>query len=329
LSGGEAPERSPSAPERGPSARERGAAWAAGALVAAVQALPRERALRVAGAVGRRWARLGGPRTAAAREHLRIAFPEWSERERDAVRERAFANLARSFVELATLGRLTREALRALADVEGLEHFEAVRRDDPSAGVICLTAHLGSWELLVGIMAAHGIPIAVIQRPRDNPLLDELLAGLRGHNGAEMLPRGNAARAALRGLRDGKVVAMTLDQNASRREGVFVPFFGRPACTRDGPARIALRTGAPVFPVFIERIGESARHRVRVQPRLELPPAGGDEKAAVLEATARMSAAVEAAIRRAPDQWIWTHRRWRTRPNPGDGVNQSTNSPRG
>ena len=112
-------------------------------------------------------------------------------------------------------------------------------------------------------MTAHGIPIAVIQRPRDNPLLDELVAEIRGHNGAEMLPRGYAARAALRGLRDGKVVAMTLDQNASRREGVFVPFFGRPACTRDGPARIAMRTGAPVFPVFIERIGE-----LRSPPRL-------------------------------------------------------------
>ena len=305
------------APARRPSAGERAAALAAGALVAAAQGLPRERALRMAGSLGRRWARLGGPRSAAAREHLRLAFPDWSEREREAVRERAFANLARSFVELATLGRLSREELRALADVEGLEHFEAARRAAPDAGVICLTAHLGSWELLVAVMTAHGIPIAVIQRPRDNPLLDELLGRLRGHNGAEMLPRGNAARAALRGLRDGKVVAMTLDQNASRREGVFVPFFGRPACTRDGPARIALRTGAPVFPVFIERIGESARHRVRVYPSLALAPAGGDERAAVLENTARMTATVEAAIRRAPDQWIWTHRRWRTQPKEG------------
>jgi KDO2-lipid IV(A) lauroyltransferase len=302
---------------------QRAAGRVAASLVAAARSLPRERALKVAGAAGRSWARLRGPRTAAARAHLRIAFPEWTERERNAVLERSFANLARSFVELCTLAGLSQQQLLELADVEGLEHFHAVRRAAPEAGVICLTAHFGSWELLVAVMAAHGIPLAVIQRPRDNPLLDSLVAELRGHNGAEMLPRGNAARAALRALRDGKVVAMTLDQNASRREGVFVPFFGRPACTRDGPARVALRTGAPVFPVFIERIGETSRHRVRVHPPLELALAGQDEKAAVLANTARMTAVIEAAIRHAPDQWIWTHRRWKTKPKGvgnGDGL---------
>ena len=235
-----------------------------------MRGLPRERALRVAGAFGRSWARLGGPRAAAAREHLAIAFPEWSEAERRAVAERAFAHLARSFVELATLGSLSREELRALADVEGLEHWHAYRARAPGGGVICLTGHVGSWELLVGIMTAHDIPIAVIQRPRDNPMLDGVVAEMRGHNGAEMLPRGNAARAALRGIRDGKVVAMTLDQNASRDEGVFVPFFGKLACTRDGPARIAMRTGVPVVPVYIARIGESPRHRVRIHAPLAL-----------------------------------------------------------
>jgi KDO2-lipid IV(A) lauroyltransferase len=307
-----APE-TPEAP-RPPGARERAAAALAGVLVSAANRLPRERALGLAGALGRSWARASGPRTRAALEHLRIAFPEWSERERAEVCRRAFANLARCAVEFVTLGRLSRQDLLELADVEGLEHFEAWRRTRPSGGAICLTAHLGSWELLVAVMAAHGIPIAVIQRPRDNPLLDELVAEIRGHNGAEMLPRGSAARAALRGIRDGKVVAMVLDQNASRREGVFVPFFGRPACTRDGPARIAMRTGAPVFPVFIERIGGSGRHRVRVQPPLELAPEGADPAAALVENVARMTAAIETAIRGCPDQWIWTHRRWRTRP---------------
>lgn len=303
-----------------PSPAERVAASAARALVAVVKGLPRDRALRVAGAVGRGWLRVGGPRSAAALAHLRIAFPEWSERERRAVAERAFANLARSFVELGTLARISRQELRALADVTGLEHFEAFRARSPGAGAICLTGHIGSWELLVAVMTAHGVPIAVIQRPRDNPLLDVLVAELRGHNGAEMLPRGNAARAALRGIRDGKVVAMTLDQNASRREGVFVPFFGRPACTRDGPARIAIRTGAPVFPVFIARIGETARHRVEVHPPLELAAEGADPQAALVENVARMTASIEAAIRRNPDQWIWTHRRWKTQPKPGDGI---------
>jgi KDO2-lipid IV(A) lauroyltransferase len=155
-----------------------------------------------------------------------------------------------------------------------------------------------------------------VHRPRDNPRLDDLAARLRAEAGADLLPRGAAARAALRALRDGKVLGLLFDQNASRREGVFVPFFGRPACTREGPVRLAMRTGAPVIPVFIERVGESGRHRVRVCAPLDLVPEGwgGDAQAAVVENAARMTAAIEAAIRRAPDQWIWTHRRWRTRP---------------
>jgi len=304
------------APRARPTRRDRAAAWAARALLGAIHRLGRERAFAAAGRVGRAWARLGGPRTAAAREHLRIAFPEWRERERRAVLERSLANLARSFVELATMGSLAPEALRALADVEGLEHFEAVRRERPGTGVIAVTAHLGSWELMAAIMAAHGIPLALVHRARDNPLFDELAAELRGASGAELLPRGSAARAALRALRAGKVVAMPLDQNAPRREGVFVPFFGRPACTRDAPARLAMRTGVPVLPVFIERIGESMRHTVRVLPPLPLVSEADDKEAAVAANVAQMTAAIEDAIRRAPDQWIWTHRRWRTRPKP-------------
>jgi Kdo2-lipid IVA lauroyltransferase/acyltransferase len=299
-----------------PSAGQRAAVWAVRRLVSAANRAPRERALAVAGSFGRGWARLGGPRTALARAQLREVFPDWSEAERSAVLARMFANLARGFVEFATLPRLSRDELRALADVEGLEHYEALRRAAPGGGIVCLTAHFGSWELLVAVMAAHGIPIAVVHRTRDNPLLDDLMGELRAASGAELLPRGSAARAALRGLRDGKVVAMTLDQNASRSEGVFVPFFGRPACTRAGPARLAMRTGAPVVPVFIERIGETARHRVRIQPPLPLVPEGDDPAAALVENVARMTRVVEDAIRRAPDQWIWTHRRWKTQPTP-------------
>jgi KDO2-lipid IV(A) lauroyltransferase len=302
-----------------PSAGERAAGLAARALVSAVKSVPRERAMRIAAGTGRTWARLHAPRSRTVMENLRIAFPEWSETERSAVRERAFAHLARSFVELATLASRSREELRALADVEGLEHWHAFRRRSPGAGAICLTGHVGSWELLVAVMTAHDVPIAVVQRPRDNPLLDDLVAELRGHNGAEMLPRGNAARAALRGLRDGKVLAMTLDQNAKRSEGVFVPFFGKLACTRDAPARLAMRTGAPVIPVFIARIGDTDRHHVTVSPPMDLLPEGDDPQAAVVENTARMTARIEAAIRAHPEQWIWTHRRWKTQPKSQEG----------
>jgi KDO2-lipid IV(A) lauroyltransferase len=198
--------------------------------------------------------------------------------------------------------------------IEGLEHLEAARKDSEHGGVIALTAHLGSWEFLVAAVIAHGFPVTVVHRARENPLTDELLGSLREQTGAELFARGSAARAALRTLREGKIVAMTYDQNCGREEGVFVPFFGRLACARSAPPRIAMRTGAPVVPVFMEREGGSARHRVRFLPALEILPEGDDREAAVRENARRMAHVIEEEIRRLPDHWIWVHRRWRTQP---------------
>ena len=147
-------------------------------------------------------------------------------------------------------------------------------------------------------------------------MLERLVGGWRGHRGVELLARGSAARGALRALKQGRFLAMPFDQNCPRQEGVFVPFFGRLACTRDGPVRIAMRTGAPVLPVFIQRVGESERHQVRIEPPLALLGAQEteDPREAVVENARRMTEVIEAAIRRAPTEWTWTHRRWRTAP---------------
>jgi KDO2-lipid IV(A) lauroyltransferase len=198
--------------------------------------------------------------------------------------------------------------------MEGLENLEVARKESESGGVIALTAHFGSWEFLAAAMVARGLPVTLVHRARDNPLLEELIGSLRERGGSELFTRGSAARAAIRALRDGKILAMTYDQNCGREEGVFVPFFGRLACTRTGPPRIAMRTGAPVLPVFVERQDGSARHRVRILPALELLPEGEDREAAVRENARRMTQAIEAAIRRVPDHWAWVHRRWRTQP---------------
>jgi KDO2-lipid IV(A) lauroyltransferase len=292
--------------------RLRGAA--AGALVAAIRALPRDTAMRLAAAAGRGLATFAGPRTDVALQNLRIAFPEWRESQRRAVLKAAFANVGRSFVEFAHLGKLDAAGLRELVEIEGWENFQRARDASPTGSVICLTAHYGSWELLVAIMAAHDVGISLVHRSRDNPLVDRVMERLREEMGVELLPLGSAARGALRALRAGRVLAITFDQNSPRSEGVFVPFFGRLASTRSAPARLAMRTGASVLPVFAERLGDGDRHRVRVLPHLTLLPEDGDREAAVRENVARMTAAVEAAIRRAPDQWSWSHRRWRTQP---------------
>lgn len=284
------------------------------ALLTLLRLLPERTALGIGAAFGSGYARLRGPRTGDALVNLRIAFPNWSEEQRREVMVRSLANLGRGLAELARAGLQSPERLRERVAVEGLEHLEAARKATDSGGVVILTAHFGAWEILAGAMVARDIPVALVHRPRDNPLLDRLLGRLRGASGAELLPRGNAARAALTGLKKGRVLAMTYDQNSHRREGVFVPFFGRLACTRDGPPRIAMRTGAPVLPVFLFRQPDGIHHIARIGPPIDLVPEGDDREAAVRENALRMTRPIEAAIREAPDQWIWIHQRWRTQP---------------
>jgi KDO2-lipid IV(A) lauroyltransferase len=304
----------PAAPAPLPARRERLGARAAEGLLRLLERLPEERALALGAALGHAWARLGGPRTQVARVNLRIAFPEWSEAERSAVLVRSFENLGRSIAEFALLARLGPEALRERVALEGVEHFEAARAASKSGGIVAITGHFGSWELLAAAMTAHGFPFVAVQRPRESPLLDAVVARYRRSGGAEFLARGNAARAAMRSLSEGKAVAILYDQDAPKHEGVFVPFFGRLASTRDGPVKIALRTRAPVLPIFLHRVGSSARHVACFRPPIPMERPAGDLEGAVRENARRITAAIEDEIRRAPDHWSWIHRRWKTQP---------------
>lgn len=316
----ENPSRSARDPDR-PSlwARIRGRMSVAAieAVRGGVRRLPRERALRLGGTLGRAYARLHGPRTSTARINLALAFPELPAAERERLCLDTYANLGRMVAETALLGSLSREELLATADIEGYEHLEAARKSWPGGGAIILTAHFGSFELFGAIMTSRGVPLSIVHRGANNPHLDGLISQWRMVYGGEVIRRGVAARAALRGLRQGRCIAMPLDQNTRVKEGIFVPFFGRPACTRDGPARLAARTGAPVVPAFMFRIGETGRHRIRIYPAMDLLPQGADRAgtdAAMTENVGRMTALIEEVVREAPTQWIWSHRRWKTQP---------------
>ena len=300
-----------------PPRRERLGAAAADRFLQLLERLPEPRALAFGAGLGHAWARLGGPRTQVARVNLRIAFPDWSESEREAVLVRSFENMGRSLAEFALLARLGPEALRERVRIEGVEHFEAARSASKSGGVIAITGHFGSWELLAAAMAAHGFPFVAVQRPRASPLLDAIVERYRRSGGAEFLARGDAARAALRALREGKAVAILYDQDVPKDEGVFVPFFGRLASTRDGPVRIALRTRAPVVPIFLHRIGASSTHVAQFRPPIEMLRPEGDVEGAIRENARRLTLAIEQEIVRAPDHWSWIHRRWKTQP-PGE-----------
>ncbi len=279
-------------------------------------ALPDRAGLAFGAAFGRAWVRLGLPRTRDARVNLRIAFPAWSEAERERVLRESFANLGRGVVELAWLGRRDADALAARVRIEGLEHLEAARARANGGGLILLTAHSGSWELFAAVVAARGIPVAVVHRTRDDADLDEVLLERRMQSGAAFLPRGKAAFGVLRALRSGSLLALPFDQNARSEPRAFVPFFGRFAATTLGPVRLAMASGAPVIPGFIRRDpSDPARHTVRFHPALAL--AVGDEHDVLVENARRMTRAIEQEVRAAPEMWAWAHRRWRTQP-PGE-----------
>lgn len=285
-----------------------------------IRRAPRERALAAGASIGRGYARLHGPRTSTARLNLALAYPELSEAERRRLYREVYASFGRMVVETALLGRLSREDLLALTDVEGFENLEAARKSWSGGGAIILTAHFGSFELFGAVMGARGVPLSIVHRVANNPFLNDLIREWRTTYGVEVIARGSAARASLRGLRKGRCIAMPLDQNTRPESGIFTPFFGRAACTRDGPARLAMRTGAPVVPAFMFRIGDTARHRVRILPALDLLPAGNDREAtdeAIAENVHRMTEVIEAVVREAPEQWIWSHRRWKSQP-PGE-----------
>jgi Kdo2-lipid IVA lauroyltransferase/acyltransferase len=308
--------QSPPSPSAG--RRERAAVAVADRLLGVLERLPERRALALAAGLCRAWAKLGGPRTQVARENLRIAFPGWSEAEREAVLVRSFENIGRSVAEFARLGRLGPEALRERVQLEGLEHVEAARAQSKTGGVVAITGHFGSWEMLAAAMAAHGYPFVAVQKPRESPLLDAIVERYRRAGGAEFLARGNAALSVMRSLAEGKAVAILYDQDAPKDEGVFVPFFGRLACTRDGPVKIALRARAPVLPVFLHRVGTSSMHVARFRAPIPMVRGHGMPlEEAIRENARRMTAAIEDEIREAPDHWSWVHRRWKTQP-PGE-----------
>jgi KDO2-lipid IV(A) lauroyltransferase len=252
--------------------------------------------------------------------NIGFAFPEKTPDERRALAIASFASMGRCIAEVFLLQGRDRQTLLDGLDVVGLEHYEAAKLRSPSGGVIVLTAHFGSWELCGAAMAQLGYPLSVVFHPIANPHIEAMAREWRERSQLEEIRMGRAALGVFRALSKGRVVTMLLDQNAHRDEGTFAPFFGLEASTRSAPALLAMTRGVPVLPVFVFRRGEAPKHVVRVFPALELEPEPADDAdtAAVLRRNVtRMNEAIEQAIRLAPEQWLWPHRRWKTRP-PGE-----------
>jgi len=302
-------------PETSSSLRHRAEYVAVATLVAVLRWLPRSlaRALGaslawLAAALHARWRRI-------ALINLEIAFPELSDAERRRILARAFRHWGWLLAEFARFPRHDARSIEKVIVYDGLENYlEASGR---GRGVLYLTAHVGAWELSSFAHSLHGHPLAYVNRPLDNPRLDALVNRYRCHGGNRSIERRNAARPILEQLRAGGAVGILMDQNVLEGDAnVFVPFFGRLASTTAGLARFALRTEAAVVPVFVLWDEKLGKYRLRFDPALELVRTGDDERD-VAENTARFNRVIEDYIGRHPDQWLWIHRRWSTRP-PGE-----------
>jgi KDO2-lipid IV(A) lauroyltransferase len=283
---------------------------------ALLAALPLSAAVRVgaasalvAYALDRRHRRIG-------MRNLAIAFPEKPLAERRRILRASFANLGRIAAELAHLPALDADALRAMVRFADEDQWARVFAEDRPTGYLCLSGHFGNWELLVFAQGMRGRPVSLVYRPIANPLLDRWLETLRRRAGTVPVRKHEAARGVLRAIRERRMLVMPFDQNSVRGLGVFVDFFGLPASTTAGLARVALRSGVPVLPVFIVREGTSARHVAHILPSM-LAERTDDLEEDVRRNTERFSRVFEEMVRRHPEQWLWVHRRWKTRP-PGE-----------
>ena len=246
--------------------------------------------------------------------NLRLAFPEWSEAERRRVIRGMVRQVGWMAGEFSQLPRYTRENIERVVILDGFENFDAARQR--GKGVLFLTGNMSAWELAPFAHALYGHPLHFLVRPIDNARVDALINRYRCLSGNQPIFKNQSARAILKVLHAGGTVGILADVNTSLGEGVFVDFFGLPACTTTGLARVAMRTDAAVVPGFLSWDANLRKYRLRYEPAVELVRSGKEEED-VRENTARFTRVIENYIRAHPDQWIWVHKRWKTRP-PGE-----------
>jgi Kdo2-lipid IVA lauroyltransferase/acyltransferase len=249
--------------------------------------------------------------------NLELAVPESPPSERKRILRTVFRNLGWQLVEFCRMPRYTAENTRNWIRTEGLEHYLAAQ--SRGRGVLVLTGHLGAWELSSFYHSLMGHPMGMVIRRLDNKLLDEYVNRIRCLRGNRVLHKDDFARGLLTAMRAGETVGILMDTNMTPPQGVFAQFFGIEACTASGLARVALKTGAAVLPGFLVWEAKERRYVLHFGPELRFTKTG-DAVRDILAATQQCNDVLEAWIRRYPDQWLWIHRRWKTRPAGEPGL---------
>jgi Kdo2-lipid IVA lauroyltransferase/acyltransferase len=286
------------------------------AILSGLGLLPRSLAIAIGLSIGRLGYLLAGNLRRTGQRNLAIAFSDITDAERKRLLLGCFASLGRLLAEFSQLPRATPEKLRRLIEYDevGLAHLREAERN--KRGVIFLTGHLGCWELHSFGWSALEYPISFLVRPLDNPRVEKMIEDIRTRFGNRAIDKQSAARQSLRVLREGGTLGILSDLNTQTREGVFVPFFGKLACTTAGIATLALKTDAVVIPTCAVWDKKRKRYFFHGDPPVELVRTGDHSKDIEVN-TARFAAAVERMVRLYPDQWLWIHKRWKTRP-PGE-----------
>jgi Kdo2-lipid IVA lauroyltransferase/acyltransferase len=280
-------------------------------LIRGISILPRPVARAAGIGLGQLVYLLHGKLRRVGMRNLQLAFPEKSAHERRRILRGEFTSLGRQLAEVCLFPSYTRENVTKIVVYDGFENFE--RAEARGKGVIYLTAHLGGWELSAFSHSIQGHPLHVVMRSMDNPFLDRFITHLRTMHGNRAVDKDNFVRGLLSAMKAGETVGILMDTNMTPPQGVFVDFFGIPACTASGLARIALRTDAAVVPGFTIWDRKLRKYRLRFDPALALIRTG-DEEADIVANTALFTKVIEEYVRRYPDQWLWVHRRWKTRP---------------
>jgi len=273
--------------------------------------LPRKLAYRAARIASWMGFRLAKRQRNSGLKNLSMTMPHLSAAEQESILRACFDNLGRLLVEFSHFPDLTPLNISDYVVYEGFENFsEGVRR---GKGVLFLTGHFGAWELSSFAHSIYGHPMKFVVREIDNPRVERLISGYRSLGGNAPVRRQNASRDILKALRNNETVGILMDQNTVREEGVFAEFLGIAAATTPAVATFALRTGAAVIPGFLIWDEKIQKHRLHFDPPLKLIQTG-DRTTDILENTRMFNKVLENYIRKNPDQWLWIHRRWKTRP---------------
>lgn len=249
--------------------------------------------------------------------NLELALPETSIPERKRILRGVFTSLGRQLAEVCQFPKYTRENVDKVVVYDGLENFQEAYAH--GKGVLFLTAHFGAWELSAFAHSLHGHWLHIVMRPMDNLYLDRLIQSYRTMHGNKTVGKDDFVRGLLAAMKCGETVGILMDTNMTPPQGVFVNFFGIPACTASGLARIALRTDAAVVPGFTIWDKDLGKYRLRFDPALKLIRTG-DLEADIVANTQQFTKVIEDYVRQYPDQWLWVHRRWKTRPEGERGL---------